>query len=86
MPYEEKDAGVAFVFCRNTGRILLERRSAHVNNPHTIGLFGGAREDTAESYGETATRELYEETGLNLKPTIPRLQIDNKLMQDRLVI
>lgn len=68
MPYEEKDAGVAFVFCRNTGRILLERRSAHVNNPHTIGLFGGAREDTAESYGETATRELYEETGLNLKP------------------
>lgn len=25
-------------------------------------------------------------TGLNLKPTIPRLQIDNKLIQDRLVI
>ena len=49
-----------------TGRILLNYRSSSVNEPHTMGVWGGAVEESEdEKIKEAAKREFGEETGYN---------------------
>ena len=56
-------AGAGAIFLsRSTNRILLNYRSAHVEQPHTFGNYGGAI-DSGESPEEAVRREAYEETG-----------------------
>lgn len=54
-------AGCIFV-SKDTGRILLNHRSRHVEQPGTWGVWGGAI-DGRESPLEAAKREAYEEAG-----------------------
>lgn len=56
-----KGAG-AIILARNTGRILLSRRSADVEQPHTWGVWGGAI-DSNEDPVVAVKRELGEELG-----------------------
>jgi 8-oxo-dGTP pyrophosphatase MutT (NUDIX family) len=47
-----------------TGRILLNYRSSSVNEPNTMGVWGGAVEESDdEGIKEAAKREFHEETG-----------------------
>jgi 8-oxo-dGTP pyrophosphatase MutT (NUDIX family) len=47
-----------------TGRILLNYRSSSVNEPHTMGVWGGAVDESDdEGIKEAAKREFHEETG-----------------------
>ena len=57
----DEGAGI-LPFCWSTGRYLLAKRSALVNEPHTWGTWGGASEKKEHS-AETAAREFREETG-----------------------
>jgi 8-oxo-dGTP pyrophosphatase MutT (NUDIX family) len=57
-----RDAGHAEALARDTGRLLLPLRSAHVEQPGTWGTWGGAV-DEGESPEEAARREVEEEAG-----------------------
>lgn len=50
------------ILAKDTGRILLPKRSAEVTEPHTWGTWGGAV-DIGEDTKYSAMREVYEETG-----------------------
>lgn len=52
-------AGI-LIFAKDTGRFLLMHRSAHVNEPNTWGILGGAI-DPGEDPHAAAEREAYEE-------------------------
>jgi 8-oxo-dGTP pyrophosphatase MutT (NUDIX family) len=57
------NAGAGGVFyCKSTKKFLLAFRSAHVNEPHTWGVWGGAIDDD-ESPLQAVKREVQEETG-----------------------
>lgn len=56
-------AGCIFI-AKDTGRILLNHRSRHVEQPGTWGVWGGAI-DGRESPVEAVKREAYEEAGVN---------------------
>lgn len=48
--------------CKNTGRILMQKRSADIVFPNTWATFGGKGEK-GETHEETAIREFKEESG-----------------------
>lgn len=52
----------AVIVCRETGRLLIPKRSAFVNEPGTWGTWGGAI-DEGENPREAVKRELEEESG-----------------------
>jgi len=54
-------AGI-LVYCKSTKRFLLDLRSEEVNEPNTIGIFGGKIESD-DNEKSTAKREFIEETG-----------------------
>lgn len=55
-------AGV-LVICTKTNRMLLGLRSENVEEPGTLGIFGGKVDDREKNFEKVALRELYEETG-----------------------
>lgn len=57
-----KQGAGCIIVAKNTGRILLPHRSAHVLEPHTWGTWGGAI-DSDEDPQEAARREVEEEAG-----------------------
>lgn len=57
----EEGAGCVF-WCPQTSRVLVAKRSAQVNEPHTWGTWGGAV-DVGESPREAVKREAEEECG-----------------------
>ena len=57
----DQGAGV-YIVAQDTGRVLLTYRSAHVNEPHTWGIPGGAI-DEGESPARASRREVREELG-----------------------
>lgn len=59
------DAAGILVACRDTGRVLLGLRSAGSKNPGTWAVFGG-RQEHDEDPNECASRELKEETGIDV--------------------
>lgn len=59
--------------------------SCDSGNAIAFATAGDAVDVSCETLARRA-RELYRETGLNLNPTIPRLQTSGKLVNDRLVI
>ena len=59
-----RDAAGVLVVAESTGRVLLALRSAEVRNPGTWSIFGGGI-DADESPEEAASRELFEEAGLD---------------------
>lgn len=67
----EAGAG-SIIFSEDTGRFLLQLRSASVEQPKTWGLWGGAI-DSEDTPKETVIKELKEETGFtgNIKNIIP---------------
>ena len=58
------DAAGVLVVAASTGRVLLALRSSTVRNPGTWSVFGGGI-DQGETPDEAASRELYEEAGLD---------------------
>lgn len=52
----------ALIIAKSTGRMLIPKRSAFVNEPGTWGTWGGAI-DPGETGEEAVRRELYEESG-----------------------
>lgn len=52
------------ILAKDTGRILLPKRSAEVTEPHTWGTWGGAV-DIGEDTKYSAMREVYEEAGFS---------------------
>lgn len=57
-------AAGTLVYCKSTKRFLVTLRSVYVNEPGTIGIFGGALDDYIQNdLEETAKREFMEETG-----------------------
>ena len=52
----------AVIVCRETGRLLIPKRSAFVNEPGTWGTWGGAI-DEGENPKDAVKRELEEESG-----------------------
>lgn len=54
------------LIANNAGEILVMKRSGHIPNPRTWDLPGGIV-DPGEHPRDTATREAYEETGLDVK-------------------
>ncbi len=59
--YGDKGAGV-LIISKDTGKILVAKRSEEVNEPGTFGIFGGKMED-GETPKQAAKRELEEESG-----------------------
>ncbi len=58
-------AGV-LVICTSTGRVLVNYRSSYVNEPNTIGVFGGAVDiSDNETVKDAVIREFSEESGYN---------------------
>lgn len=57
----------AIIHCADTGKFLLGKRSAAVNNGGAWNFFGG-RVDRGEAPGTALLRELAEEAGLRIKP------------------
>jgi len=51
-------------YAEDTGRVLVQRRSAHVNEPNTWGVWGGAI-DADENPKDALRREIKEESGFN---------------------
>jgi 8-oxo-dGTP pyrophosphatase MutT (NUDIX family) len=64
-------AGSIFL-ARNSGRLLLVRRSHHTLQPGTWGTIGGAV-DRGEKPEETVVREVREELGIHVNPADLRL-------------
>ena len=64
-------AGSIFL-ARNSGRLLLARRSHHTLQPGTWGTIGGAV-DRGEKPEETVVREVREELGIQVNPVDLRL-------------
>lgn len=60
--FGERGAAGCIVVAQSTGRILLCKRSARVQEPHTWATWGGAIEEGSNP-ARTAVDELYEETG-----------------------
>jgi 8-oxo-dGTP pyrophosphatase MutT (NUDIX family) len=69
--YGAQGAGCIFL-ALDTGRLLLAKRSQHVEQPGTYGTFGGAI-DQGEAPLEAAKREVFEETGFTDYTTIEPL-------------
>lgn len=68
-------AGVGGLFyARSTGRVLVQKRSEHVNEPNTWGVWGGAI-DAGESLIPALAREVREETGYLGKPEYKRVWV-----------
>ena len=63
-----RGAGV-LVLSASTGRLLLPLRSSKVQEPHTWGTWGGAIDD-GENPAKAAMREMREESGVRLNPTM----------------
>ena len=59
---------------RSTGRYLLSHRSAHVQEPNTWGIWGGAI-DEGETPERAVHRELKEELGIKVKQKLQLLYI-----------
>lgn len=57
------------ILCSKTGRLLLPLRSESVEEPHTWGTWGGAI-DANEDPKAAALREVTEEAGVALHPTL----------------
>lgn len=62
-------AGVVF-YCPETQKILVAKRSPHVNEPNTWGTWGGAMDD-GETPAEAAKREALEEAGADVEHVDP---------------
>lgn len=66
-----RGAGV-LILSASTGRLLLPYRSTKVQEPHTWGTWGGAI-DEGENPARAAMREMREESGVRLNPTMLEL-------------
>lgn len=62
----KRGAGV-IVIASSTGRILLQYRSIHIEQPHTWGNSGGGAIDDGENPKDAAIREFHEESGYSGK-------------------
>lgn len=60
----DEGAGIVF-YCPKSNSVLVAKRSAEVNEPHTYGTWGGAIDDE-ESPKSAAQREAYEEAGADV--------------------
>jgi 8-oxo-dGTP pyrophosphatase MutT (NUDIX family) len=59
----KQGAGGVF-YATSTGRVLISHRSAHINEPNTWGVWGGALDDH-ENPQDALRREIREEAGYN---------------------
>jgi 8-oxo-dGTP pyrophosphatase MutT (NUDIX family) len=66
-------AGAVFL-AEDTGRILIQHRSAYVNEPNTWGVIGGAI-DAGEDPQEAMRREVQEETGYHGPMRVEKLYV-----------
>jgi 8-oxo-dGTP diphosphatase len=66
-------AGAVFL-AEDTGRILIQHRSAYVNEPNTWGVIGGAI-DSGEDPQEAMQREVQEETGYHGPMRVEKLYV-----------
>jgi len=66
-------AGAVFL-AEDTGRILIQHRSAYVNEPNTWGVIGGAI-DAQEDPQAAMEREVHEETGYNGQMRVEKLYV-----------
>jgi 8-oxo-dGTP pyrophosphatase MutT (NUDIX family) len=63
--FGNRGAGI-LIFCKSSGRFLIQLRSKFVNEGNTYGIYGG-RIEISENFYQGALRELREETGYNGK-------------------
>ncbi len=84
-PHRQPDGkihGVTIACCRDDGRWLLIRRSAHVAAPGTI-CFPGGRLEIGEARAQAARREFQEEVGA---PVLLQREIWRRVCPDRPLI
>ena len=65
------------ILARDTGRFLIAHRSAHVEQPHSWGGWGGAI-DSGEDPAEAVKREVHEETGYSGSITMEPMYVFKK--------
>ncbi|QJT71056.1 nucleoside triphosphatase [Vibrio phage vB_VcorM_GR11A] len=80
-----KDKLGAWILVRalDTGRVLIGKRSKHVNNSGNWNFFGGGV-DKGEKFIEGAMRELREELGVNVRgPIVKLMEFESNNRQNR---